>query len=288
MTEQRVTRQKVDNTNLHWLLRIALAKQLITPIQCVMFNEISTLDAWLYLESLGVSQQKTLETILSYYSLEQADFSKIDPDVTELLDAKTSRTYNIVPLYSDNYSLAIATVDPFDNETEHFLRFVSGRFIQVFITTPDQIAHYFDNRLDDSITNLLSQIDDIQSKDNFQADVLTDDVALPFVIRLVNTIIVRAVAERVSDIHILHNSAGCDVRFRVDGVLHEGATIPMQIAENVLSRFKVMAGVDISNNLLPSDGRAKLYAGGRLVDLRFNFVPTVDGKKATIRIQDSR
>ena len=65
MTEQRIAGLKIDNTNLHWLLRIALAKQLISPIQCVMFNEISTLDAWLYLESLGISQQKTLETILN-------------------------------------------------------------------------------------------------------------------------------------------------------------------------------------------------------------------------------
>jgi type IV pilus assembly protein PilB len=281
--------ETIDNKHLHWLFRIALDKGLITLDQYPGGENTSTLRVWQFLEDLGISQQQTLETILEYYPLEVADFSKIDPHTTPILDNKTSRKYNVVPLHGDAYYLAIASSDPFDNETEQFLKFVSARLIKVFITTPEKIAEYFNSGQDYSITSLVSQLSTADKKNLFQAYVLNDDETLPLVIRLVNTIIIRAVAERVSDIHLLHNSTGCQVRFRVDGVLYKAAEIPEQIAENVMSRLKVMAGVDIASNLMPTDGRAKLYAGGRLIDLRFNFVPTVEGgKKATIRIQDSK
>ncbi len=293
MTKHLIPGLNVDNTSKHWLLRIALLQRVITIDQCpecIKIENISTLEAWLLLESLGVSQQKILETILNQYELEEADFSKLDPDAAPFLDSKTCRKYNVVPLYGDNNSLAVATVDPFDDQTDLFLRFTSGRFIKFFLATPEKIANYFDSESDDAIVNLVSQLaeTEIDSQNPSQPSALNDDEALPFVIRLVNTIIIRAVTERVSDIHILHNTDGCKVRFRIDGVLREEANIPEQIAENVMSRLKVMAGIDSSANQKPTDGRAKLYAGGRLVDLRFNFVPTVDGKKATIRLQDSR
>jgi type II secretory ATPase GspE/PulE/Tfp pilus assembly ATPase PilB-like protein/ActR/RegA family two-component response regulator len=278
-----------DNKHLHWLFRMALTKKLIKPAQCTGLETISTLQAWRVLEDLGVSQQQTLDIILSYYPLEVADFSKIDSNIIPLLDNKTSRKYNVVPLYGDENFLAIATADPFDNLIEQSLKFASARQIKIFITTPQKIAEYFSSGQDYSISSLVSKLADADNKNPFQTYILNDDDTLPLVIRLVNTIIIRAVAERVSDIHLLYNSAGCRVRFRVDGVLYKAADIPPQIAENVMSRLKVMAGVDVMSNLMPCDGRAKLYAGGRLVDLRFNFVPTVDGgKKATIRIQDSR
>jgi type II secretory ATPase GspE/PulE/Tfp pilus assembly ATPase PilB-like protein/ActR/RegA family two-component response regulator len=278
-----------DKNPLHWLFRMALAKKLIKLEQCTKFDTITTLQAWRVLEELGISQQQTLAALLVYYTLEEADFSKIDPSILPMLDNKTSRKYNVVPMYGDDHFLAIATADPFDNETEKSLKFVSSRAIKLFVTTPRKISDYFNSVQDYSIGSLLAKLEDVDGQNPFQAYVLNDDEALPLVIRLVNTIIIRAVAERVSDIHLLYNSAGCRVRFRVDGVLYKAADIPVQIAENVMSRLKVMAGVDVASNLLPCDGRAKLYAGGRLVDLRFNFVPTVDGgKKTTIRIQDSR
>jgi type IV pilus assembly protein PilB len=281
--------ETTENKPQHWLFRIALTKKLIKPEQCAGLETISTLQVWRVLEDLGISQQQTLAMILDSCNLEAADFSKIDPHIIPLLDNKTSRKYNIIPLYGDDHYLAIATIDPFDNETEKSLKFASSRAIKLFVTTPQKIADYFNSGQDYSITNLVAQLANTDSKNPFQAYILNDDETLPLVIRLVNTIIIRAVAERVSDIHLLYNSAGCRVRFRVDGVLYKAADIPIQIAENVMSRLKVMAGVDVASNLMPCDGRAKLYAGGRLVDLRFNFVPTVDGgKKATIRIQDSR
>ncbi len=281
--------ETTDKKQLHWLFRMALTKKLIRPEQCAGLETIPTLQVWRVLENLGISQQQVLKEIVSYFTLEEADFSKIDPNIIPMLDNKTSRKYNVVPMYGDDHFLAIATADPFDNETEKSLKFASSRAIKIFVSTPEKIAKYFNNVQDYSIANLVSKLEGADNKNPFQAYVLNDDEALPLVIRLVNTIIIRAVAERVSDIHLLYNGAGCQVRFRVDGVLYKAADIPVQIAENVMSRLKVMAGVDVSSNLMPCDGRAKLYAGGRLVDLRFNFVPTVDGgKKATIRIQDSR
>lgn len=296
MTELLLPGLNIDNTSRHWLIRIAILRGLITTAQCPVRPElqnISTLQAWQLLESFGVSQQKTLETILNQYALEPADFSKTSPSVTTLVNEKTCRKYHIVPLYADNHFLTVATFDPFDSETELFLRFTSGRFIKFLLATPEKIASYSNVEMEDTISHLVSQLSETLPESNgknaFQPYDLDDtDENLPFVTRLVNTVIIRAIASRASDIHILHNSVKCQIRFRIDGVLHKMTDIPEQIAENVMSRLKIMAGIDSSSNQKPTDGRAKLYAGGRLIDLRFNFVPTVDGKKTTIRIQDSR
>lgn len=296
MTEDLIPGLNIDNASRHWLIRIAMLRGVISSAQCPICPElqnISTLQAWQLLESLGVSQQKTLEIILSQYDLEPADFSKVAPDVSRLVNEKICRKYHIVPLYADNQSLTVASFDPFDNEADLFLRFSSGRFIKFLVATPEKIADYSNVEIDDSISHLVSKlsqtISDSNNKNAFQPYYLDDtDESLPFVTRLVNTIIIRAIAARASDIHILHNSVRCQIRFRIDGVLLKMTDIPEHIAENVMSRLKIMAGIDSSANQKPTDGRAKLYAGGRLIDLRFNFVPTVDGKKTTIRIQDSR
>ncbi len=168
MTEHLIPALNIDNSSRHWLIRIAIMRRAISSDQCPICPElqnISTLQAWQLLESFGVSQQKILEIILSQYDLEPADFSKVAPDVSRLVNEKICRKYHIVPLYADNNSLTVASFDPFDSEADLFLRFSSGRFIKFLVATPEKIASYSNVEIDDSISHLVgfvAQIDQIK------------------------------------------------------------------------------------------------------------------------------
>ncbi|MEZ5444497.1 MAG: type II secretion system ATPase GspE [Gammaproteobacteria bacterium] len=106
------------------------------------------------------------------------------------------------------------------------------------------------------------------------------------VIRMVNTLLQRAMAARASDIHIEPFERRMQVRFRVDGVLAEAESAPLQSAAAVISRIKIMARMNIAERRLPQDGRIQLQLQGRDVDIRVSSVPTLFGESVVLRILD--
>jgi type IV pilus assembly protein PilB len=106
------------------------------------------------------------------------------------------------------------------------------------------------------------------------------------VVRLVNSLIARAVEERASDIHFEPQAAEMTVRYRVDGVLRQATSLPMRLAGGIASRIKIMADLDIAEKRVPQDGRVSLSVGGRALDLRIATLPTVHGEKVVIRVLD--
>lgn len=106
------------------------------------------------------------------------------------------------------------------------------------------------------------------------------------IIRLLNALLMEAVKERASDIHIEPYEGGIDVRFRVDGILHKVLHPPKIIHEALISRIKIIAGLDIAEKRLPQDGRIKLLVGGRNIDIRVSIIPTALGERAVLRLLD--
>jgi type IV pilus assembly protein PilB len=106
------------------------------------------------------------------------------------------------------------------------------------------------------------------------------------VVRLVNSLIARAVDERASDIHFEPQAKEMVVRYRVDGVLRTVTAVPFRLANGVASRIKIMADLDIAERRVPQDGRVGLTVGGRALDLRVASLPTVYGEKIVIRVLD--
>ena len=106
------------------------------------------------------------------------------------------------------------------------------------------------------------------------------------VIRLVNTLLSRAVKEKASDIHIEPYEKDVVVRFRVDGVLYDVFKPPKKLQNAILSRVKVMGNLNIAEKRLPQDGRIPLKIGGKDIDVRLNVVPTAHGERAVMRLQD--
>ena len=108
------------------------------------------------------------------------------------------------------------------------------------------------------------------------------------IIRLLNALLLQAVKERASDIHIEPYEKELVVRMRIDGVLHRVLTPPKIIQEALISRIKIMANLDIAEKRLPQDGRLKVLIGGRDIDIRVSIVPTCFGERAVLRLLDRK
>ncbi|GAI56937.1 unnamed protein product, partial [marine sediment metagenome] len=105
-------------------------------------------------------------------------------------------------------------------------------------------------------------------------------------IRLANQIILKAVSLRASDIHVEPQEKNCTIRFRIDGVLQKIKDVPKTVQRLLISRYKIMGGMDITESRLPQDGRSSINFRNKLIDLRLASIPTVFGENITIRILD--
>jgi general secretion pathway protein E len=108
------------------------------------------------------------------------------------------------------------------------------------------------------------------------------------IIRLLNALLLQAVKERASDIHIEPYERELDVRLRIDGVLHKVLTPPKIIQDALISRIKIMSNLDIAEKRLPQDGRIRLLLGGRDIDIRVSVIPASHGERAVLRLLDRR
>lgn len=108
------------------------------------------------------------------------------------------------------------------------------------------------------------------------------------IIRLLNALLMEAVKEKASDIHVEPYEKGIDVRFRIDGILSKVLGPPKIIHDALISRIKILAGLDIAEKRLPQDGRIKLLVGGKDIDIRVSIIPTALGERAVLRLLDRK
>jgi general secretion pathway protein E len=142
-------------------------------------------------------------------------------------------------------------------------------------TVIEEVAEELDQQ------NLDQLVDEVESSDD-----LLDVVNRPPVIRLVNDILFRALQMRASDIHIHPYETKIQVRYRVDGILYDTLALNRNVLSLIISRIKVMAGMDIAERRMPQDGRCSVRLGQREIDLRVSTVPTSYGERAVLRILD--
>jgi type IV pilus assembly protein PilB len=130
------------------------------------------------------------------------------------------------------------------------------------------VASDFDDGFDDDLGNLQAVVDDAP------------------IVRYVNLLVLQALNERASDIHVEPTGENLRIRYRIDGVLHDISTAPRTIAAAVTTRLKVMSDMNIAEHRLPQDGRISLTVGSRSIDLRIATLPTIYGEKVVMRVLD--
>lgn len=200
------------------------------------------------------------------------------------------RQYRLCPITRQETELTVAMADPHQEYARQALALATGLTIHVVVATPTTINAlierlYGQNQLASNST--LDGVVGVESDSELDdVDHLRDMAQEAPVVRLVNLIIQRAVEWRASDIHIEPFEQGLGLRYRVDGVLQDAESPPMNLAAAIISRIKIMAKLNIAERRLPQDGRMMVRMQGKTLDLRVSVLPTSFGESVVMRLLD--
>jgi type II secretion system protein E len=215
-----------------------------------------------------------------------------DPSIISSFPVQAAHWYRVFPVTREDGVLLVAMADPSNVRTIDDLEQLLGEPIKGAITREidvmDLIEEYY-GQVDTSIEKILESI----NQEDINFEVREDDIGnleklanQPPIIRLVNLILLQAVKDRASDLHVEPYQSSFRIRYRVDGALHETKDPPRALQSAIVSRLKVMSNMDISENRVPQDGRIRLNISGREVDMRVSTLPTVGGENVVLRILD--
>jgi type IV pilus assembly protein PilB len=245
---------------------------------------------------LGFTTEDTLTDFLAkQFSIEKVEPNpaEIDDSVFTLIPPQLVQKHQIIPLKLVGSTLTVAMVDPTDLVALNEVKFITGYGVRVAIASPSAIKKTLDHRFGGvSYDDVLKKFGDgdmevIHESDDVSLQELQQATMEAPVVTLVNAILADAAKRRSSDIHIEPYEKVFRVRFRVDGVLHEIMSPPLRLKNPLVSRLKVMAGLDIAERRLTQDGRIKLKMGtGTELDIRVSVLPTLFGEKVVMRLLD--
>jgi len=241
-----------------------------------------------------LTDAEILGAISTRFRLPLADLSGADPRTHESVPEQLARKYNVLPLRMTDSLLEVASASPFDIDAEKMLAFATGREVRMVLASPGKIREKVDEtyRSNDVVAKLLTGMADnevTQLEDEAEdLGASAEEAAARPIIKLVDTLIADGITSRASDIHVEPTEAGIIVRYRIDGVLREIMKIPRKAGIPLISRMKIMSGMDIADRLRPQDGRARVAVNGNPVDLRVSSLPASHGEKIVIRILDQK
>ena len=211
----------------------------------------------------------------------------VDRELIDLFEINTARTNGVIPIDEMDGEIHLAMRHPLDYQVLESLRFILGRPLLAVVCDPDA----FENELDryyppkeDTIQDILLELG--QSKIE-EEDIPDEDKAneMP-IIKFVDVVIHQAIRDKASDIHFEPFEKNFRIRYRVDGALYEMPPPPRSLATPVISRIKIISGLNISERRRPQDGRIQLRYNGRPVDLRVSCLPTSHGESVVLRVLD--
>ncbi len=208
-----------------------------------------------------------------------------EPVLPEQLSSRFLRDARALPLALENGRLLVAAADPLDAFTPAAITAATGWEVALAVAVPIELEAALD-RLYPTGTEAAEVGDDGSAPAEDDAERLKDLASEAPVIRLVNSIIARAVESQASDIHVEPFEDRLRVRYRYDGVLHEAESPPPRLAAAITSRIKIMARLDIAERRLPQDGRIKLAVRGQEIDFRVSTIPSLHGETVVLRVLD--
>ena len=231
----------------------------------------------------ALDEDTVLGTIADQFGLKYChiDADAINPDVTKVVTDEIARKYAVVPVVADEDSVTVALSDPMGYDAIDSLRFVlAGKDVQAVLCPPAEVRSAMAKLYGEPGEAEVSTRDD---EDGGGDAAEGDDGA---VIRLANMIITTAIKMKASDIHVEPMEKEFRVRYRIDGALRKMDSPPKRLQGAILSRFKIMSKMKISEKRVPQDGRIQISVGGKDLDLRVSSVPTNHGESIVMRILD--
>lgn len=205
----------------------------------------------------------------------------IDPKIVELVPEALARKYELIPVFKIGDRLTCSMVDPWNVFALDEIRAKTNLTIEPAVSTQEEIKkalnEYYGAK--GSMQDLIKSLDgEIDTKK------MQGIVEEPIVIRMVNLIIMTAIKDGASDIHIEPEEDTLTIRIRVDGMLHEINSPPKHLQSAIISRIKIMANLDIAERRMPQDGRFSIKTESKDVDVRVSCMPTIYGENVVLRL----
>ena len=205
------------------------------------------------------------------------DGMSIDPFAVDALPEQWARRHGVVPVSLTPSTITVATSHPFDLDVERAVAFASGREVRLLRAAPEAIASALERAYRAG-----------REPPEQRSPKAVGEPADGGMIGLVDTLIAEGIAAGASDIHLEQEPAGLAVKHRVDGLLRFVRTLEAEAGAPLVSRIKIMAGLDIADRLRPQDGRIAVSTAAGTVDLRVSTLPAAQGEKVVLRILDAR
>jgi type II secretion system protein E len=241
-------------------------------------------------------EDKVLRSLCELLGMEYVDLNTLSVDEALLhsIPAKYVVSRQVLPVKNENGAMVVAISDPFDTKKAEELKLLLEQPIRTVISSSKDIdrilkrvygigAESMDQLLEESGSNL--EVLQEGMDENGESLEMVEDASL---IQFVNQIILEAVRDRASDIHIEPFEDQLQIRYRIDGMLYPAVTPPKikLFQQAIISRIKIMADLNIAEKRLPQDGRIKLRAGDKEIDVRVSIIPGIHGEGIVLRLLD--
>lgn len=244
-----------------------------------------------------------LKAYISGFSHVDLTKTKIDPEILKIIPEPIARKNSIIAYKKDGKKLEVAMIDVRDLQTIDFIRKKVGLKIVPRLTNKESILHalkQYQESLEKEFKTLVREeskkvslrqplVAKSETKLSEEKDLKKEAEELP-IIKIVDSILRHAIAQRSTDIHIEPEEKDVIVRFRVDGILHDAMTLPRQVHSGIVARIKVLSKLRLDEHRLPQDGRFAIKTDQYKVSFRVSVIPVFDGEKVAMRLlrEDSK
>ena len=220
---------------------------------------------------------------------------KCESAAIERVPASIAREYSVLPLNINAHRMRVATSEPTSPHMINVVQFLAERPLEVCVSAEDAIREHLDRAYGGSfgtasLNELEVQIageDDEHRGEHASTELLERLSNEKPVVRFVNALLMEAIDRRASDIHIRPTRKGVDILYRIDGMLLPARQAAAKLHSALVSRIKILGGMDIAERRIPQDGRLEVHHRKHKVDLRVSIMPTVDGESVVIRLLDT-
>ena len=246
----------------------------------------------------AIDETELTKIIARTYRMPAVDLSKfeVDPKILRLVPSELATRHWLLPLKRDGRTLTVAVADPTNQEILEDLKFVTRYDIFPVLGGEATLRSVIEKAYDsgdiamDSLLKDIAAEGDIEVLEDDEEDMSAAALAAAVddapVVKLINAILTDAVKRGASDIHFESFEHELRVRYRIDGALQEVMKPPPKLKAALISRFKIMAQLNIAERRVPQDGRIKLKIGNKVIDYRVSTLPTLFGEKVVLRILD--
>jgi general secretion pathway protein E len=271
--------------------QLAVRSGLLTPEKLAELQEKSKASGTslheVAFQSAAVSETsfyKALAQEIGLQFIARIDRAGVPQELLAKIPINFARTHRCIPVREDAHGITMALADPLNTNTACDLNALLGKKVEILVAPSEEI-----NAAINDLYERAGAADELGDKEESREEELTDILDLQDeapIIRWVNNLFTRAVRERASDIHIEPTEKDVLVRYRIDGILYNIKTAPRAYMPSIISRVKIMSGMNIAEKRLPQDGRISLKIAGKSIDVRVSTIPTSQGERVVLRLLD--